>query len=139
MDNAFLCLDTNLLIDYLKGREPAATAVEKAVKSTVCFVTAITTYELLFGKARGNKDIGEDALLTMLTVLPLNEASAKRAAILHDSLIRHNQDIGLRDVLIAAICLEHHIPLLTINEKHFSRVSDLQMMTVKEFLESSRE
>jgi tRNA(fMet)-specific endonuclease VapC len=88
MDNPALCLDTNLLIDYLKGREPGATAVEKAVKETVCSVTAITTYELLFGKARANKDIGEDALLSMLTVLPLNEAAAKCAAGLHDTLIR---------------------------------------------------
>ena len=134
MDITSLCLDTNLLIDFLKGREPSASAVEKAVKEVVCSITAITTYELLFGKARGNKDIGEDALLTMLTVLPLTDASAKRAALLHDTLIRQNQDIGLRDVLIAAICLEHHVPLLTSNEKHFSRVPDLQMITVEQFL-----
>ncbi|GAK59512.1 PilT protein domain protein [Candidatus Vecturithrix granuli] len=69
----------------------------------------------------------------MLTVLPLDKGSAKRAATLHDKLIRQNQDIGLRDVLIAAICIEHHIPLLTINEKHFSRVSGLQMITVTQF------
>lgn len=136
MDSTSLCLDTNLLIDYLKGREPGATAVEKAAKERVCFITAITTYELLFGKARGNKDIGEDALLTVLNVLPLNAVSAKRAAVLHDALIRQNQDIGLRDVLIAAICLEHQIPLLTSNEKHFSRVPGLQVMTLKQFLGS---
>ncbi len=134
MDITSLCLDTNLLIDFLKGREPSASAVEKAVKEAVCSITAITVYELLFGKARGNKDIGEDALLTMLTVLPLTNASATRAAILHDALIRKNQDIGLRDVLIAAICLEHHIPLLTGNEKHFSRVPDMQILSIEQFL-----
>jgi len=88
----------------------------------------------LFGKARGNKDIGEDALLNMFTVLPLNRASATRAAVLHDTLIRKNQDIGLRDVLIAAICLEHQTPLLTMNEKHFSRVNGLTVITVKQWL-----
>ena len=134
MDITSLCLDTNLLIEYLKGREPGASAVEKAVKEVLCSITAISIYELLFGKARANKDIGEDALLKMLTVLPLNKTSAKRAAVLHDTLIRQNKDIGLRDVLIAAICLEHQIPLLTINEKHFARVPGLKMITVTQFL-----
>jgi tRNA(fMet)-specific endonuclease VapC len=125
MDTTYICLDTNLLIDYLKGREPCASAVEKAVKEMNCAVTALTVYELLFGKARGNKDIGEHALLATLMVLPLNKASAERAALLHDTLIRQNQDIGIRDVLIAAICLEHNIPILTLNYKHLSRVHGL--------------
>jgi tRNA(fMet)-specific endonuclease VapC len=139
MDSTSLCIDTNLLIEYLKGRDPGASAVEKAVKEVGCAVTAITVYELLFGKARGQKAIGEEALLTMLTVLSLDKASAKRAAVLHDTLIRQNQDIGLRDVLIAAICLEHQIPLLTLNEKHFSRVPGLQMIPVPQFLGNIRE
>ncbi len=134
MDIPILCLDTNLLIDYLKGRDPGASAVEKAVKDVTCFVTAITTYELLFGKARGKRDVGEDSLLGMFSVLPLDQASATRAALLHDALICKNQDIGLRDVLIAAICLEHHMPLLTMNEKHLSRVDGLTVITTQQWL-----
>lgn len=48
MDDTQLCLDTSVLIAYLKGREPGAAAVEKAVKEYACHVTAITVYELLF-------------------------------------------------------------------------------------------
>lgn len=46
-----------------------------------------------------------------------------------DELIRRNQDIGVKDVLIAAICLERSLPLLTLNERHFSRVSGLKVLT----------
>ena len=90
-----------------------------------CFVTVITAYELLFGVARTCRQIGEDALLGSLQSLPLNIAAARRAAALHDELIRHNQDIGIKDVLIAAICLEHQLPLLTLNQQHFGRVPGL--------------
>jgi tRNA(fMet)-specific endonuclease VapC len=52
MDNTHLCIDTSVLIAYLKGREPGASAVERAVRDYTCYVTAITVYELLFGVAR---------------------------------------------------------------------------------------
>ncbi len=129
MDDAALCLDTSALIAFLKGREPGASAVEQAVNRRPCFVTAITVYELLFGVARAQKQIGEEALLGMLTILPFDDGTARRAAKLHDALIRRNEDIGVKDVLIAAICLENSIPLLTLNERHFARVPELQVVT----------
>ncbi len=132
MDDSQLCLDTNVLIAYLKGREPGASAVEKAVKKCACSVTAITVYELLFGVARAKKEIGEQALLGVMTVLPLSDAAARRAANLHADLISRNQDIGIKDVLIAAICLEHRLPILTANHQHFSRVSGLKVITPSE-------
>ncbi len=129
MDNTTLCLDTSALIAFLKGREPAATAVAQAIQDWACFTTSITAYELLFGIARAQKQIGEEELLGVMTIVPLDESSARRAATLHDQLIRRNEDIGVKDVLIAAICLSHSLPLLTLNEKHFSRVPELQMLT----------
>ena len=132
MDLTRICIDTGPLIAFLKGRNPGAAAVERAVQQLDCFVTVVTAYELLFGVARARRQIGEDALLGNMHSLPLDIASARRAAQLHDELIRRNQDIGIKDVLIAAICLEHELPLLTLNEEHFRRVSELTVVTVAE-------
>lgn len=132
MDLTRLCVDTGPLIAFLKGRNPGAAAVERAVREMDCCVTAITAYELLFGVARARRQIGEDALLGTLQTLPLDIAAARRAAQLHDELIRHNKDIGIKDVLIAAICLEHKLPLLTLNQEHFGRVPGLTVVTPPE-------
>ena len=132
MDLTRLCIDTGPLIAFLKGRNPGAAAVERAVRELDCCVTAITAYELLFGVARARRQIGEDALLGTLQTLPLDIAAARRAAQLHDELIRHNKDIGIKDVLIAAICLEHKLPLLTLNQQHFGRVPNLTVVTPAE-------
>lgn len=136
VDNSTLCLDTSVLISYLKGREPGAGAVTRAIQDRDCFVTAITVYELLFGVARSTKKIGEDELLAALTIAPFDAASARHAARLHDQLIRQNQDIGVKDVLIAAICLERRLPLLTLNERHFARVANLSVITPEQLLAS---
>ncbi len=129
MGRSRICLDTGVLVAYLKGREPGAAAVEEAVKEQDCFVTSITVYELLFGVARAKREISEQALLETMTVVPLDDAAARRAASLHADLIGQNQDIGIKDVSIAAICLEHSLSLLTPNVRHFIRVQGLRVLT----------
>ena len=125
VDDTRLCVDTSVLIAYLKGREPGATAVERVVQDYTCYVTAITVYELLFGVARSKRPIGEDALLGVMEVAPFDDVAAR----LHAELIGRNEDIGIKDVLIAAICLERSLPVLTLNERHFSRVPGLKVLT----------
>jgi predicted nucleic acid-binding protein len=64
-----------------------------------------------------------------MTVLPMDEGAARRAATLHEHLIRNNLDVGIKDVLIAAICLQNSIPLFTLNDKHFARVTGLTILS----------
>ncbi len=129
-----ICLDTGPLIHYLRGREPGASAVEKVVKTSACYVTAITAYELLFGAARVRQRFDEQDLLGVMAVLPFDVSGAQRAARLHADLIGRNQDIGVKDVMIAAICLEHDLPLLTTNTRHFERVPLLRIVTAEDLM-----
>ncbi len=39
-------------------------------------------------------------------------------------------------VLIAAICLEYGLPLLTLNDRHFTRVPGLTVLTPDAFLKA---
>lgn len=132
MEITELCIDTGPLIAYLRGQEPGATAVEISVRSYRCLVASITAYELLFGASRARRKVGEEALLGNMTVLPFDESAARRAAALHDHLIRSNSDIGIKDVLIAATCLENSVPILTLNRKHFARVPGLVVLSVED-------
>lgn len=132
MADSHICLDTSALIAFLKGREPGASAVEAVVRDSTCYVTAITVYELLFGVARASRQIGEEQLLSVMQTLPFDDQAARRAAVLHDELIRANADIGIKDVLIAAICLERELSILTLNEKHFRRVPQLNVVSATE-------
>lgn len=85
--------------------------------------------------ARANRRIGEAQLLEAMTILPFDIAAAARAATLHAELIRNNQDIGVKDVMIAATYLQRALPLLTLNERHFDRVTGLSVITPQQILE----
>ena len=129
MDNRYLCLDTSILIAFLRNQEPGATSLAKAIQQYSCGVTSITSYELLFGVYRASKEVGENALLGSMTIWDFDANAARTAARLHSELISANRNIGVNDVLIASICLVHALPLLTLNKKHFERVDSLAVYT----------
>jgi tRNA(fMet)-specific endonuclease VapC len=119
--------DTDVLIDFLAGREPSAGAVGRALQRQELATTAISRYELMSG-AR-NPEEGElvSGFLKNLRVYPLDTASADRAAEVFRSLEEAGQRIDTGDCLIAGIVLHQHGVLLTRNKKHFERVRGLRL------------
>lgn len=96
MDTARICIDTTVFIGFMRGQEPNASAMGKAARGYTCYITAISAYELLFGAARASRQVEEQSLLGIATVLPFSYAAAQNAANLHANLIRQNQDIGIK-------------------------------------------
>lgn len=121
--------DSSLVIAYFRARPTTESALERAAASfDEVFVSAITVYEVEFGAAKAGRVSDLESISITLPVLPIDRATADRAARLHDQLIGRNQDIGLRDVLIAATAMEHSLALATLNAAHFQRVSGLQVI-----------
>jgi predicted nucleic acid-binding protein len=64
------------------------------------------------------------------TLLPVTQAITLRATELMESLtLSHGLQMG--DALIAATALEHQLPVLTANVKHFGAVQGLQVETLQ--------
>lgn len=118
--------DTDVLIDYLRGHEPARTRVAGAIQLGTLATTAVSAFELLIGGRTARERKGVDELLAvMLAVLPLDEEAGRAAADVERSLGKKGQGIGMADCLIAGTCLAHSAPLLTRNRRHFARVDGL--------------
>jgi predicted nucleic acid-binding protein len=119
--------DTDVLIDYLAGRRPAAEAVSRALLQDQLQTTTLNGFELLAG-VRGNKQRESVlALLRSIPVLPLDFDAARRAAEVHQQLERSGIKIGMGDSLIAGIVLARGGTLLTRNVRHFERVPGLSL------------
>ncbi len=119
--------DTDVLIDFLAGREPAAERVGKELQKNNLATTVITRFELLSGArgARESEIIGR--LLESITSVPLDAAAADRAAAVRRALERKGIGVGMADSLIAGIVLSAHGTLLTRNRRHFQRIEDLDL------------
>ncbi len=121
-------VDTDIIIDYLKKRQPGANLLKKTYLKYRIHITSITLYELLYGVQQSRRINLINRLLKYVTVISFNEAAAREAAAIHYSLKSRGLDIGVKDSFIAAICKAHNIPLLTGNTKHFNRISDIKVL-----------
>jgi len=119
--------DSDVLIDFLRGRDPMAARIELELKGRALATTAITAFELWAG-ARTKKHAGAVAtLLGAMTILPLDEGGAQRGGDVRRELVGAGQDIGMADCLIAGICLVNDATLLTNNWRHFERIAGIRL------------
>lgn len=122
--------DTDVLIDFLAGAEPAAGWVGLELENGHLHTTVITRFELLAGAHTKRQKSAVSTLLAALPALPLDEAAADRAARVRRALESKGRPIGMADSLIAGIVLQSGGKLLTRNVRHFERVEGLTLASV---------
>jgi tRNA(fMet)-specific endonuclease VapC len=119
--------DSDLLIDFLRGREPGHGRIRLELGTGRLATTAVNAFELLSGAAATKERAKVQILLDALTVLPLETKAADLAARTRLDLEAQGKGIGMADYLIAGVCLAHGGTLLTRNVEHFARVPHLRI------------
>jgi tRNA(fMet)-specific endonuclease VapC len=124
-------LDTDILSFYLKGNEKVKKNVEKYLYQgdfSNLTITEITYFEILAGleyrKAFKQIQVFEE-FITKCRVVRLSNSSLKKSAFYYGKLRRKGIVIGIPDLLIAGIVIEHDCILVTNNEKHFKPIDEL--------------
>ena len=108
-----LCIDTDILIDFLRAHEEQARLFEAALARYPCALTSITVYEIWLGIERYARHADRRYLQRVLDVVE----------VLH-----------FPDLFIAGICLARDLPLLTRNRTHFSRIPQLVLLDPEKLL-----
>lgn len=100
--------------------------------------TAISVGELVHGATRSQRAVDIlarlDVLLSALTILPYDEWSARRFGQLEAQLEQVGEVIDDLDLQIASIALEQDGALITHNQKHFSRLTNLAGLLLEDWL-----
>lgn len=124
-------VDTDVLIDYLRGRGPGADLLARLGRGGYR-VTAVSAFELALGSAHHADPRPVHALLDTPTL-----ALTPRGGMLGgEALARLRGDgrgIDVRDALQAGVCLDAELPLVTRNVRHFERVPGLRVMRPQEW------
>ena len=126
---ALIVVDSDVLIDALRGREPAVRRVTDGLHAGVLCTTTVTVFELLSGVRTEAESVAVERLLAPMTVLPFDDAASREAARLRRRLAPEGRSIGMTDYLIAGICIARAAALLTRNRAHFERVPGLALAT----------
>ena len=119
--------DTDVLIDALRGRSPAAERIGLELETGGLATTAVSAFELRSGAKSAQAAGAIETLLAAMTILPFDEGAAERAAQARRELESAGTPIGMADYMIAGTCLAHSAILLTRNRRHFERVPGLAL------------
>jgi tRNA(fMet)-specific endonuclease VapC len=122
--------DTDVLIDFLRGRGGGAKRVALELETRSFGTTAINAFELRSGARTAKQKAAIDGLLDAMTLLSFGPEEAQVAAELRRQLESQGLAIGMADYMIAAICVVNGGVLLTRNRKHFERVEGLKLSHV---------
>ncbi|MBC8083188.1 MAG: type II toxin-antitoxin system VapC family toxin [Hymenobacter sp.] len=109
-------LDTDVLIDFLRGRAEAAAFLDSLIEPP--FISVITVAELYAGVREGAERAALQQLISAANVLPLDEAVATAGGLWRRQYGR-SHNVGLNDALIAATAENCQATLATLNVKHF--------------------
>ena len=134
METVKTVIDTDLLIDLLRNQKQATAFIIKLEeKNYILATTAVNIFELHHGahkSVESEKNLQAiHVLISRLSILPFTLKAAQKAGHIYAQLERQGQSIGLRDTLIAAIALTRECSVATRNQAHFSRISDLEIIT----------
>jgi len=118
-------VDTSVLIDYLRGHQPAASILEQARRSGPLHASEITRIEILAGMREGEEE-PTGALFASLAWHEVDAAVAERAGALGRQWLPSHQGIDSADLAIAATAILIRAKLLTLDVRHFPMFPDLR-------------
>jgi predicted nucleic acid-binding protein len=106
-------VDSDTVIDHIRGAKP--------LPQMSLAYSVVTRCELFAGQDDGAM---LRKLLSRMRELTIDSSIAERAGQL-----KRTTQVPTPDALIAATALEHGLPLMTRNERHFGRVPNLEIRT----------
>ena len=125
MAKKIVLADTSLLIDFFRKSDKSNSKLISLVKEGYIFcICVITEYEIYSGATNQQLSYWQD-FLEKIEVIHLDQSAVKQAVIINNKLKAKRKQIDLADLFIAAIAVSNHLPIATLNKKHFERVEDL--------------
>lgn len=118
-------LDTDILIDYLRGHPSALSLFAKLPDD--CAVSAISVAELHAGVREGTERQALDTLLDTFVLIDLSPMIAAKGGLIRRDWGKSHGS-GLNDALIASTVIATNRVLLTLNRKHFPMLDKGQLV-----------
>ncbi|HZH31742.1 MAG TPA: type II toxin-antitoxin system VapC family toxin [Pyrinomonadaceae bacterium] len=117
-----LLIDTDVLIDYLRGRAEAVSYLESLTEPLL--ISAMTVAELHAGVREGAERIALEQFLSVFTVIPVNDVIAANGGLIRRDYGK-SHGVGLADAIIASTAEFSKAELVTLNKKHFPTLSNI--------------
>lgn len=119
-----LMIDTDVLIDYLRGQAGAIAYIEGLLNPLL--ISVITAAELYSGVREGEEREALDRFISAFDLVPVTEDIAIKGGLYRRDY-RKSHNVGLADAIIAATAENRGAILVTLNDKHFPMLASVHV------------
>lgn len=116
-------VESDVIIDFLKGVEGAKSALERAADSGVLRVSAVSAAEVMAASSRSSQE-ATGSLLGSFGVVPVDKEVALLAGLLLSDGARDEFELG--DCIVAAACSKLGAVLVTRGKRRYPEI-DLEL------------
>jgi len=117
-------LDTNILIEILKGNEKILSFLDNFDNF---YISAISKMELFYGALNKKELISLDKFVNSFNIIEINEKISLKATKLIFTYAK-SHTLTIPDALIAATSICSKIPLFTLNLKDFRYIDEIKLI-----------
>lgn len=127
-----ICLDTTLIVDFLRSNPNAIRAVKER-EDSVLITTTVSTFELFFGVLRKNQASDKELndlkkFIDRILVIGMSYESSVKASEIASDLVKKGLEIESHDCLIAGIMLTNNCnTIITRDKEHFKRIKGIKV------------
>ena len=121
-----ILLDTDVLIDFLRGRDEAVSLV--TINSDRIILSSIVVAELYAGVRGGKEDREQTVLerfLSLFRIVPVSGGIAKLGGLYKRDYGKAH-GVGIADAIVAATATTEDAKLKTLNVKHYPMLRNLE-------------
>lgn len=114
-----LLLDSTVIIDVLRGRNERRRKLAALVEQGHEAATSSLNIAEIYAGMRSGEEPRAAAFLDSMRCFPITKSIARLAGSLKMQWAAKGHTLSLDDMFVAATSLEHDLPLVTDNRKHF--------------------
>ncbi|HEY4323238.1 MAG TPA: type II toxin-antitoxin system VapC family toxin [Mucilaginibacter sp.] len=129
MGEKLALLDTSILIEFFRKTDKRNSSFYRLSDTFDGFcISVITEYEIFIGATSPAQKDYWRSFLERITIISLNSETVQTAITLNEELKRTRNQIDSADLFIAATSVYNDLPLATLNNKHFDRITGLNLV-----------
>ncbi len=122
-----ICLDTDIVLDFFKGELKTVQKIKQYSQATRLCITALSYFELLT-VIRGSPRWDVINVVDKLEMLDFDRKAAVRASKIYEHAVEEHLQLGMRELVIASVCMSNKAVLLTGKRQPYEGIEGLKFV-----------
>ena len=122
-----ICLDTDVILDFFKGELKTVQKFKQYSQADRLCITSLSYFELLT-VIRGSPRWEVINVVDKLEMLDFDRKAAVRASKIYEHAVESHLQLGMRELVIASVCISNKALLLTGKRQPYEGIKELKFV-----------